>query len=81
MYEYTTLQQLHSYLCTLPRAAGEKRAEVVLYGSMPLPESMVDKVLQQIAHVAALLGLVGAAMTMPDAHWGLWVSHRRREGI
>lgn len=31
---------------------------------------MDDKVLEQIANVAALPGLVGAAMTMPDAHWG-----------
>ena len=64
------LHQLHTYLWTLPRAADEKRAEVLLYGSMPLLESMDDMVLQQIANVAALPGLVGAAMTMPDAHWG-----------
>ncbi|MEK7772461.1 MAG: RtcB family protein [Pseudomonadota bacterium] len=64
------LHQLHSYLWTLPRASGEKRAEVLLYGSRPLLESMDDKVLQQIANVAALPGLAGAAMTMPDAHWG-----------
>ena len=64
------LQQLHAYLWTLPKAAGEKRAEVLLYGNKPLLESMDDKVLQQIANVAALPGLAGAAMTMPDAHWG-----------
>ena len=64
------LHQLQSYLWTLPRASGEKRAEVLLYGSAPLLESMDDKVLQQIANVASLPGLVGAAMTMPDAHWG-----------
>lgn len=64
------LQQLHTYLWTLPLAPGNKRAEVLLYGSAPLLESMDDKVLEQIAHVAALPGLVGAAMTMPDAHWG-----------
>ncbi len=64
------LQQLHPYLWMLPKAADEKRAEVLLYGSQPLLASMDDKVLQQIANVAALPGLVGAAMTMPDAHWG-----------
>ena len=31
---------------------------------------MDAKVLEQIANVARLPGLVGAAMTMPDAHWG-----------
>ena len=31
---------------------------------------MDDKVLEQIGNVARLPGLVGAAMAMPDAHWG-----------
>ncbi|MDL1867275.1 RtcB family protein, partial [Betaproteobacteria bacterium PRO4] len=64
------LQALHPYLWTLPKSSGEKRAEVLLYGSQPLLESMDDKVLEQIGNVAALPGIVGAAMTMPDAHWG-----------
>ncbi|SDY37663.1 RtcB family protein [Nitrosomonas sp. Nm33] len=67
------LQQLHqiqSYLWTLPLKPGESRKEVLLYGSAPLLESMDDKVLEQITNVASLPGLVGAAMTMPDAHWG-----------
>ena len=64
------LRQIQPYLWTLPLQPGEKRGEVLLYGSAPLLESMDDKVLEQIAHVAALPGLVGAAMTMPDAHWG-----------
>ena len=64
------LQQLQPYLWSLPRVPGQKRAEVLLYGSAPLLVSMDDKVLEQIADVASLPGLVGAAMTMPDAHWG-----------
>ncbi len=67
------IQQLlavHPYLWTLPKAQGQKRAEVLLYGNQVLLESMDDKVLEQIANVAALPGLIGAAMTMPDAHWG-----------
>jgi tRNA-splicing ligase RtcB len=64
------LQQLHPYLWSLPRKSGEKRAEVLLYGSAPLLASMDDKVLEQIANVASLPGLAGAAITMPDAHWG-----------
>lgn len=31
---------------------------------------MDAKVLEQIANVATLPGIVGAAITMPDAHWG-----------
>ena len=64
------LRQLEPYLWSYPRAGDEGRAEVLLYGSAPLLASMDDKVLEQIANVAALPGLAGAAMTMPDAHWG-----------
>ncbi|SFN98284.1 RtcB family protein [Nitrosospira briensis] len=67
------LQQLHQLepcLWTLPRATAEKRAEVLLYGTAPLLVSMDDKVLEQAANVAFLPGVVGASMTMPDAHWG-----------
>lgn len=64
------LQQLDPYRWTLPLAPGERRAPVVLYGSAPLLASMDDKVLEQITNVARLPGIVGAAVTMPDAHWG-----------
>src|SRR5690242_15859345 len=64
------LRQLQPYLWSFPRQPGEERADVLLYGSAPLLVTMDDKVLEQIADVAALPGLVGAAMTMPDAHWG-----------
>lgn len=64
------LKQLQSYLWTLPGASMERRAEVLLYGTAGLLKTMDDKVLEQIANVARLPGLVGAAMTMPDAHWG-----------
>ncbi|MEW6313729.1 MAG: RtcB family protein [Pseudomonadota bacterium] len=68
--DITRLEQLQPYAWRLPRTAGEHRADVVLYGTAPLLQSMDDKVLEQIANVAALPGLVGAALTMPDAHWG-----------
>jgi len=64
------LERLDDFTWRLPSAAGEKRGEVLLYGSEPLLRSMDDKVLEQIANVAALPGLVGPAMAMPDAHWG-----------
>lgn len=43
---------------------------IILFGSKKIIELMDDKVRQQITNVAKLPGLVGAAMTMPDAHWG-----------
>ena len=64
------LQQLDPYLWSVPPKPGENRAEVRLFGSEPLLATMDDKVLEQIVNVAHLPGLVGAAMTMPDAHWG-----------
>src|SRR3972149_4689111 len=49
---------------------GEARAPVRLYADAQLLRGMDAKVLEQIANVARLPGLVGASMTMPDAHWG-----------
>jgi tRNA-splicing ligase RtcB len=64
------LRQLEPYLWSVPLKNGEQRGEVRLFGSEPLLATMDDKVLEQIVNVAKLPGLVGAAMTMPDAHWG-----------
>lgn len=41
-----------------------------LFGSEALLAAMDDKVLEQITNVSRLPGLVGCAMTMPDAHRG-----------
>jgi tRNA-splicing ligase RtcB len=64
------LERIDDWTWTVPRAAGETRAEVRLYGARELLASMDDKVLEQIGNVARLPGLVGFAATMPDAHWG-----------
>ena len=66
--DISRLKQIEDYCYTLP--SDGKRAPVKLYGSQALLETMDDKVLEQISNVARLPGLVGAAMTMPDAHWG-----------
>ncbi len=68
--DISKLKQVTPYSWTLPLREGERRAPVLLYGTRALLETMDDKVLEQIGNVAALPGLVGAAMTMPDAHWG-----------
>ncbi len=44
--------------------------KVGFYGSQDLISKMDEKVLEQITNVAQLPGLVGPALTMPDAHWG-----------
>lgn len=66
--DISRLKQIEDYCYTLP--SDGKRAPVKLYGSQALLETMDDKVLEQVSNVARLPGLVGAAMTMPDAHWG-----------
>lgn len=68
--DMSRLRKLNDYCWTAPLTPGEGRGPVLLYGSEPLLVSMDDKVLEQITNVARLPGLVGAAMTMPDAHWG-----------
>jgi len=64
------LVQIDPYCWDIPANPLEKRARVRLYGSEPLLAGMDEKVREQITNVAKLPGLVGAAMTMPDAHWG-----------
>ena len=68
--ELARLKKLDEWSWTVPLAPGETRSEVKLYGSRELLETMDNKVLEQITNVARLPGLVGPAMTMPDAHWG-----------
>src|SRR5271169_5099714 len=49
---------------------GAMRVPAVLYADEGLIADMDDKVLEQIGNVACLPGIVDAAYTMPDAHWG-----------
>ncbi|MBI3343726.1 MAG: RtcB family protein [Gammaproteobacteria bacterium] len=68
--DMTRLNKIDDTCWSVKPAAGEQAAPVRMYGSEALLASMDDKVLEQITNVAKLPGLVGAAMTMPDAHWG-----------
>src|SRR5512140_1872742 len=64
------LKEVNPWCYALTALPGEARAPVRLYANADLLRTMDAKVLEQIANVARLPGLVGAAMTMPDAHWG-----------
>jgi tRNA-splicing ligase RtcB len=68
--DLSKLKQIDEWSWTVPLAPGEARGDVRLYGSRELLATMDDKVIEQITNVARLPGLVGPAMTMPDAHWG-----------
>jgi tRNA-splicing ligase RtcB len=62
------LQPIDECTWSLPANAG--RAEARFFGTRELLAAMDEKVMEQICNVARLPGLVGCAMTMPDAHWG-----------
>jgi tRNA-splicing ligase RtcB len=64
------LERIDDWSWRVKRAPGAGGAEAILYGDRDLMAAMDDKVLEQIGNVAQLPGLVGAAMAMPDAHWG-----------
>src|SRR5579875_2762751 len=49
---------------------GAMRVPAVIFSDRALLADMDDKVLEQIANVATLPGIVQAAYVMPDAHWG-----------
>src|SRR5579875_2097138 len=49
---------------------GAMRVPAVIFSDRALLADMDDKVLEQISNVACLPGIVQAAYTMPDAHWG-----------
>ena len=53
----------------LPRS-GAMRVGARIHASEALMRAMDEKVREQLVHVAALPGIVGAAHAMPDAHWG-----------
>jgi tRNA-splicing ligase RtcB (3'-phosphate/5'-hydroxy nucleic acid ligase) len=46
------------------------RVPSIIYADETLLADMDDKVGEQLANVASLPGIVGAAYAMPDAHWG-----------
>ena len=64
--DMTLLKQIDAYRWAVKSSAHP----IVLYGSRALIEEIDGKVLEQISNVATLPGLIGPAMTMPDAHWG-----------
>lgn len=63
------LYQIDDY-CWIKAGSSSITPPVKLFASRQLLMEMDDKVLEQISNVAQLPGLVGAVMTMPDAHWG-----------
>ena len=69
MVDLARLQKLDDYGWKL-EPQHNMRVPGILYGDEKLLRDMDDKVLEQLANVACLPGIVEAAWAMPDAHWG-----------
>ncbi len=65
----TGLKQLDATAWEIPPDNG-MHVPAILYADETLLAEMDDKVREQIRNVATLPGIVKAAWTMPDAHWG-----------
>lgn len=63
------LHRQDDFQWTLPRS-GKMRVPAVLFASEQLVAELDNKVLEQLANIASLPGIVAAAYGMPDAHWG-----------
>ena len=63
------LREIEPNVWELP-ATGAMRVPGRIYASRDLVDALDDKVREQLANVASLPGIVGAAHAMPDAHWG-----------
>jgi tRNA-splicing ligase RtcB len=67
--DLSTLHKLGE-CCWRVEPTAAMRAPAVFYADEALLREMDDKVFEQLANVARLPGIVGAAYAMPDAHWG-----------
>jgi len=63
------LNRLDEFRWALPQS-GKMRAPAVLFASEQLIAELDNKVIEQLANIASLPGIVQAAYGMPDAHWG-----------
>lgn len=67
--ELKTLNRLGECQWEIPRH-GDMRVPARIFADQDLIADMDEKVREQLTNVACLPGIVGAAMGMPDAHWG-----------
>jgi tRNA-splicing ligase RtcB len=64
------LQQIDDYRWRIPRE-GKMLVDGLVYADAAMVADIrQDQSLQQVANVAHLPGIVGAAIAMPDIHWG-----------
>jgi tRNA-splicing ligase RtcB len=65
------LRRLSEWVWEIPRSAKSgMNVPARIYASEPLIERLDRGVFEQVTNVACLKGIVGAALCMPDGHWG-----------
>jgi len=64
-----SLRRMDEFRWMLPQQGG-MRVPAILFASEQLIAEMDGKVLEQLANIASLPGILQAAYAMPDAHWG-----------
>ena len=67
--DLTLLEPIDAWRWSMGRH-GKMRVPAVVFGSLELVRALDDTAVRQIANVACLPGIVGAAYAMPDAHMG-----------
>ncbi|NDY43390.1 RtcB family protein [Dissulfurirhabdus thermomarina] len=67
--DISNLERIGETQWEIPRQ-GEMRVPARIFATEDLVRAMDEKVREQLINVACLPGLVGAALAMPDAHWG-----------
>src|SRR6266550_1634877 len=67
--EPTRLKRINDYQWELPKT-GAMRVPGLIFADEGLIRTMDEKVLEQVANVAMLPGIVKGSFAMPDAHWG-----------
>jgi len=67
---YSRFRRIDDYRWELPATGGMRVPGLVYATERMLPKLEREKVAEQMANVAALPGIVGRSLAMPDAHWG-----------
>lgn len=67
--QLATIQRIDRFTWEIP-PYGDMKVPARILASQKLLDDMDDKVHEQLCNVASLPGIVGAALAMPDAHWG-----------
>ncbi len=67
-----TLERVDAYRVRIPKSSfkGMRVPGMIYANESLLKDILKDKALEQVVNVAALPGIVGHSMAMPDMHWG-----------